>query len=484
MEGSNPMPNQMSRRDFLKAAGISAAALALAGVVSDGDYAAAEPQRKPNIVLIVADDLGYGELSIQGSKDIPTPHIDSIAKNGVRFTNGYVSCPVCSPTRAGLMTGRYQQRFGYELNPGMPGQAVKEFGLPLNEKMLPERLKLPGYKTGMFGKWHLGYEPQFQPPRRGFDEFYGFLGGAHSYQSVGAGTQNPIQRNDKPVESVDYTTDAFAREAASFIERYEDQPFFVYLPFNAVHTPLQATQKYLDRFKSITDNKRRTFAAMLTAMDDGVGVVLSKLRELKLEEDTMIFFISDNGGPTASTTSCNGPLRGFKGNVLEGGIRVPFLVQWKGHIPAGQTLHQPVISLDIHPTVLMAAGGQISPEMKFDGVDLMPLLTGKTTKAPHDKLYWRFGRQWAIRDGDWKLESNGDGKPELYNLSSDIGEKTDLAEKNPDRVKAMQSAYDAWNAQLIPPKWSRQKPANKKKRPGRRKGGVRALLGNIASPAK
>lgn len=472
------MSNQMSRRDFLKAAGIGAAALALSAAIPG---IAAEPKRKPNILLIVADDLGYGELSIQGSKDIPTPNIDSIAKNGVRFTNGYVSCPVCSPTRAGLMTGRYGPRFGYELNPGMPGEAVKEFGLPLNEKTVAERLKPLGYKTGMFGKWHLGYEPGYQPTQRGFDEFYGFLGGAHQYLNAEPDGANPIVRGTKPVDKIDYTTDAFAREAVSFIERNKELPFFVYLPFNAVHGPLQATQKYLDRFTSIKDEKRRTFAAMLSAMDDGVGRVLDKIRELKLEEDTIVFFHSDNGGPTASITSGNGPLRGYKGDVLEGGIRVPFMMQWKGNVPAGKVVDQPIIALDILPTALVAAGGSVTGDMKLDGVDIMPLLTGKTTKAPHDRLMWRYGQQWAIREGDWKLESDGVGAPELYNLSSDIGEANNLAAKNPDKVKSLQAAYNEWNAQLIPPKWSKQRvKRNRKAGKGKKKAGARALLGNTA----
>lgn len=470
----------MTRRDFLRAAGISAAALAIGGsLVSDASAAA--PRKKPNIVLIVADDLGYGELGVQGCKDVPTPNIDSIAHNGIRFTNGYVSCPVCSPTRAGLMTGRYGPRFGYELNPGMPGQAAANFGLPLNEKTLAERLKPLGYKTAIFGKWHLGYEPQFQPQKRGFDEFFGFLGGAHSYLDAGTNTENPIQRSNKPLASTDYTTDAFAREAASFIQRHKDVPFFLYLPFNAVHSPMQATEKYLARFASIKDKKRRTFAAMQSAMDDGVGRVLAKLRELNLEEDTLVFFISDNGGPTPSTTSGNAPLRGFKGQVLEGGIRVPFMMQWKGHVPAGKTINQPVISLDIHPTVLAAVGGHATADMKLDGVDLLPMLTGKTKAAPHDRLFWRYGQQWAVRMGDWKLESAGAGSPELYNLTNDIGEATNLADKNPDKAKALQTAYDAWNAQLVPPKWSRQRPQNKNKPGKRNKGGVRGLLGNIES---
>lgn len=467
----------MTRRDFLKAAGIGAAAIALGGSLA-ADASAAGPRKKPNIVLIVADDLGYAELGVQGCKDIPTPNIDSIAHNGVRFTNGYVSCPVCSPTRAGLMTGRYQQRFGHELNPGPPGQASADFGLPLTEKTLAQRLKPLGYVTGAFGKWHLGYEPQFHPQKRGFDEFFGFLGGAHSYLDAATDKTNPILRSSKPIDSIDYTTDAFAREAASFIQRHKDEPFFLYLPFNAVHGPLQSTEKYLSRFASIADKKRHTFAAMNSAMDDGVGRVLAKLRELKLEEDTLVFFISDNGGPTPSTTSGNAPLRGFKGDVLEGGIRIPFMMQWKGHLAAGKTSDQPVISLDVLPTALTAAGGKVAADMKLDGVDLIPFLTGKTKSAPHDRLFWRFGPKWAVRMGDWKLESDGAGAPELYNLTNDIAEKTDLAVKNPDKAKALQTAYDAWNAQLIPPRWVTQRTRKKKAANGK-KGGGRGLLRQI-----
>lgn len=464
----------MTRRDFLRAAGIGVATLALGANLA---HAAGETKtaRKPNIVLIVADDLGYGELGVQGSKDIPTPNIDSIAKNGVRFTNGYVSCPVCSPTRAGLMTGRYQQRFGHELNPGPPGEASASFGLPLSEKTIADRLKALGYVTGAFGKWHLGYEPQYHPQKRGFDEFFGFLGGAHSYINALSESNNPILRGTTKISNLEYTTDSFAREAASFIQRHKDEPFFLYLPFNAVHSPLQSTENYLSRFASIKDKKRQTFAAMQSAMDDGVGRVLAKLRELKLEENTLVIFHSDNGGPTASTTSGNGPLRGFKGDVLEGGIRIPYMMQWKGRIPAGKTSSMPVISLDLLPTALTAAGGKVAADMKLDGVNLLPYLTGKSTGEPHDRLFWRFGPQWAVRMGDWKLESNGTGKPELYNLADDIAEAMNLAGKNPERVKTLQQAYDAWNAQLVPPRWKRQRPA--KKNPAKRqKGGVRELL--------
>jgi arylsulfatase A-like enzyme len=408
--------------------------------------------RKPNIIVIVADDQGYGETSIQGCKDIPTPNIDSIARNGVRFTNGYVSCPVCSPTRAGLMTGRYQQRFGHEFNPGPARAAVEEFGLPLTETAFPARLKPLGYATGMVGKWHLGYKPEYHPMKRGFDEFFGFLGGAHSYVDALQDPDNPILRGLERVNEKEYLTDAFAREATAFIDRRKSQPFFLYLAFNAVHAPLQAYENYLKRFPAITDQRRKTFAAMTAAMDDAVGRVLAKLRELRLEDDTLIFYVSDNGGPTLNTTSQNGPLRGYKGQVLEGGIRVPFFMQWKSRLKGGQVYNQPVIALDILPTAVAAAGG--APESNWDGVDLLPYVSGKKPGAPHQALYWRFGEQWAVRKGDWKLLSMS-GQPELYNLAADIGESKNVAADNPSVVKDLQATYDAWNRNNAAPRWGR-----------------------------
>lgn len=422
----------------------------------------------PNILLIVADDLGYGELGIQGNVQVPTPHIDSLARNGIRFTSGYVSGPYCSPTRAGLMTGRYQQRYGHEFNPGPAQQASTVFGLSLQETTLGDRLKSAGYATGWFGKSHLGYEPQFHPLRRGFDEYFGFLGGAHDYLDAAGDSHNPILRGTNRVSSIGYTTEAFAREAISFIDRHRSHPWFVYLPFNAVHAPLEATPKYLSRFKTIADPKRRTFAAMLSAMDDAVGAVLGKVRELGQEENTLIFFISDNGGPTASTTSGNGPLRGFKAQTWEGGVRVPWMIQWKGHLPSGRVEDRPVIQLDILPTALAAVGVTPKPEWHLDGVDLLPYLTGAKTDSPHEALYWRFGGQMAIRKGDWKLvkapgmagsaeiwggtEASTAGA-ELYNLTEDIGEKRNLAANEPDRVKELAAAWNAWNVQLVPPAW-------------------------------
>jgi arylsulfatase A-like enzyme len=427
-----------------------------------GSCATAPAKRPPNILLIVSDDLGYADLGVQGCKDIPTPNIDSLARNGVRFTSGYVSCPVCSPTRAGLMTGRYQQRFGHELNPGPAQSAAPNFGLPLEETTLADRLKKLGYVTGAFGKWHLGYKPAFHPMKRGFDEFYGFLGGAHSYID-NRDDANPVQDGGKPVAKVTYTTDMFAAAAADFISRNKDKPFFVYLPFNAVHTPLQAKEQDLNRFESIPSDPRRTLAAMLFSMDAAVGRVLGRLRELKLEEETLIFFISDNGGPTVGNGSRNNPLRGLKGQVYEGGIRVPFLIQWRSHLPAGKVDDRPVIALDILPTAVAAAGGGISAEWKLDGVNLLPYLTGDQKGTPHENLFWRLGEQHAVRQGDWKLLVPPHGsKPELYNLAKDIGEVRNVADQEPEKLQALQKAYDEWGAQLAGPKWKGNRRAAKR----------------------
>jgi arylsulfatase A-like enzyme len=351
------------------------------------------------------------------------------------------------------MTGRYQQRFGHEFNPGPATQAEADFGLARDQVTLADRMKKLGYATGMVGKWHLGYKPEFHPQKRGFDEFFGFLGGAHSYLDSNSDPANRILRATEPVDEKEYLTEAFAREAVAFIDRHKSEPFFLYLPFNATHGPLQATDKYLNRFSQISDTKRRTFAAMLSALDDAVGAVLEKLREEKLEENTLVFFIGDNGGPTRQTSSKNDPLSGSKGSVWEGGIRVPFLIQWKGHLPPGKIDDAPVIALDILPTAVAAAGGSISADRPVDGVDLLPYLMGEKTGRPHDSLYWRFGPQWAIRQGDLKLMQPPEGGVRLYDLTADASEHHDLAAEKPDVAAALKKDYQSWNSELKDPQW-------------------------------
>jgi arylsulfatase A-like enzyme len=435
-------------------------------------FSLAAQARKPNIVVILADDLGYGELSCQGNPQIPTPHIDSIASNGVRFTSGYVSAPFCAPSRAGLMTGRYQTRFGHERNVVGEKNRDPNVGLPLTEETMASLLKRAGYATGGFGKWHLGATPKFHPQRRGFDEYFGFLHEGHFYfpPPYKGGTtrlrpneppyddENPIRRGSDPVEEKQYLTEAIAREATDFIDRHATHPFFLYVPFNAVHSPMQATTEQMKRFNGIGDEHRQVFAAMLSAMDDAVGAILKRLRDRNLEQDTLVFFLSDNGGPTAELTSSNKPLRGGKGQLWEGGIRIAYMAQWKGRIPAGRTLHQLVISLDILPTALAAAGAQPATQ-KLDGVNLLPLLTGATDRAPHDVLFWRYDKAIALRRGDWKLvrQPTGPKAPqpafELYNLAADLTESRDLAAAEPARAAAMRLELDGLNAQMVPPLW-------------------------------
>jgi len=409
---------------------------------------------KPNILVIIADDLGYADIGANGGKEIPTPHIDSIATNGVRFSCGYVSGPYCSPTRAGLLTGRYQQRFGHEFNPGPNDTNNLALGLSLKERTIADKLTDAGYKTALVGKWHLGHAPEFHPTQRGFQEYFGFLGGAHSYTNALTGTRNSVQRGTNHVDEKEVLTHAFTREALAFIDRNQKNPFFLQLAFNAVHGPLDVDPKYYDRFSHITDERRRKFAGLLAGLDDGVGAVLKKLRESGLEENTLVFFFSDNGGPTLANTSKNEPLRGFKAQTWEGGIRVPFLAQWKGKLPAGKVYQQPVIQLDIHATALALAGVSTAANPKLDGVNLLPFLTGENKGVPHDALYWRFGQQLAIRKGDWKLvRGAGSEELQLFNLASDIGEKTDLAAKEPAKFKELEADWNKWNAELVPPAW-------------------------------
>jgi arylsulfatase A-like enzyme len=441
------------------------AALGLAILIVAALHGATAQTTRPNIVLIVADDMGYADVGFQGGKDIPTPNIDALAKGGVRFTNGYVTGPYCSPTRAGLMTGRYPQRFGHEFNiAGMDTHA--DAGLPVSEVTLANRLHDAGYRTAVIGKWHLGMAPQFRPRQRGFDEFFGFLTGGHTY--VAQVERNPVIDNDSIASRVTYLTDDFTDRAVDFIGRNRARPFFLYLAYNAVHLPAQAPEKYLSRFPDLAE-PRRTYAAMLSAMDDGVGRVVAALREHGLDGNTLIVFFSDNGGPTTVggvNGSSNAPLRGSKRETWEGGIHVPFAMSWKGRIPAGGDYRMPIIQLDVHPTVLAAAGVAVRPEWKLDGVNLLPYLTGNNTAAPHSALYWRLGTNMAIRQGDWKLvkmsqrgfltspDSVDLSDAQLFDLKSDISETTNLASREPARVKTLRAAWEAWARQLAKPAWA------------------------------
>lgn len=438
--------------------------------LTSGICAGAGVPSKPNILVIVADDMGYADCGVQGCTDVATPNIDSLAKNGVRFTNGYVSGCVCSPSRAGVVTGRYQQRFGHDANP------KGSFGLDLKETTMAQRMKAAGYIAGITGKWHLGELKEQMPLARGFDEFYGILPHGIGAEKKGSGVQ--VYRGNDKVETPPDHTVKFGEEAAAFIDRHKGEPWYLYLPFTAVHAPHVAPDSYVQKFAHIEDKARRQLCAMISVMDDQIGVVLARLRELKLEENTLIFFISDNGGPQSRTVH-NGPLRGGKWTVWEGGIRVPFMVQWKGRIAPGRVLDTQVISLDFLPTALAAIGVSTQPEWKLDGVNLLPLLEGKTDKLTRDALFWRFGVQFAVRQGDWKLvKASRDMQPALFNLAADIGEKNDLAAQQPERAKQLQALWDSWNAQNIPPRWNDQrwngqeeKAANKQLKKGKGKKG-------------
>lgn len=413
---------------------------------------------KPNVIILFADDLGYGDVGFNGCSDIPTPNIDSLAENGTVFNNGYVTCAVCGPSRAGLLSGRYQNRLGFEDNPG-PFRQTKEtkVGFPVEQKTIADRMKALGYTTGMIGKQHDGVAPEFNPVNRGFDEFFGFNNGASSYFNP-----TKLMRGLEPIQmEQDYITDAFGDEASDFIRRHKDDPFFLYVAFNAPHGPLHAKEEHLKQFKDIENVTRRKYVSMVYSMDQNIGRILSELRKNSIEDNTLIFFLSDNGGPF-NIKATNGELRGQKGELYDGGIHVPFVVQWKGTLPAGQTIDHPVISLDILPTAVEAAGAKVSKHWKLDGASLLPLLSGKTDKAPHDALCWRFLFQHGFRTSEWKLvkvkEKNG-GKVrdwQLFRISDDRSEKNNVIDQFPEVAKELQKRYHSWTAELPEPQWGWQ----------------------------
>ncbi len=405
---------------------------------------------KPNFIIILADDLGYGDVGFTGSTQIKTPHIDALAKDGVIFKQGYVSAPVCGPSRAGLITGRNQVSFGFDNNPivKLP-QFDKNFvGVPVEEVTIAERLAELGYVNGLIGKWHLGEADHFHPLKRGFHEFWGYLGGGHDYfanKPNGQPYPNRIISNYKIPQPITYITDDKGDEAVDFIRRHKDEPFFLFASFNAPHAPMHATEDDLKLYAHIRDEKRRTYAAMVHRLDMNVGRIIKELKDQKIDDNTLVVFFSDNGGPTHHNASMNAPLRGSKGTLLEGGIRVPFAMTWPNGIKAGTTFEHPITSLDLTPTFVELAGGNITDKDNLDGVNIFPFIKGEETSRPHNEMKWRFTISASIREGDWKLVRLPDRLPLLFNVKNDIAEQFNLADQNRARVVRMLKKLGDWD---------------------------------------
>ncbi len=411
---------------------------------------------KPNFILIVADDLGFADLGFNGSTQINTPNIDQLAYTGVRFSEGYVSSPVCSPSRAGLLTGINQVEFGHDNNIGgnQPGFDPQYLGLPLSQNTIADKLKPLGYICGLIGKWHLGEKPQFHPLKRGFDEFWGYTGGGHDYFTSspdGEGYKSPIECNYKIANPITYITDDKGDECVEFIKRHQNDPFFLFASFNAPHSPMQATSEDLEEYKHIENIKRRTYAAMVHRLDVNIGKIITAINRHGLRENTLIVFISDNGGPTDSNASINAPYNGQKGILLEGGIHVPFVMNWPNTLEAGTIYSHPVSSLDIAPTFLELAGREIQEEDNFDGVNLLPYILEEGTTLPHQELKWRFTISAAIRDGDWKLIRLPDRLPLLYFLPTDTSEQNNLSLIHIEKTKELLQKLGSWDVGLPHP---------------------------------
>ncbi|MGJ8645110.1 MAG: sulfatase-like hydrolase/transferase [Luteolibacter sp.] len=428
-------------------------------------------KKQPNLLIILADDMGYGDLGCYGSKQIETPVLDKLAAAGVRCTDGYVSGNVCAPSRAGLLTGRYQQRFGFEhnLNRNFP-TFPERLGIPKEQKTIADHLKGAGYRTGIVGKWHVGDSiPEMLPNARGFDFFFGMHSGSHGYFPTPG--KHQLMRNTQKVEEirVPYLTDWFTTEAIDFMRSGSgpvgggggDQvdPWFLFLSYNTPHTPMQAKPEDLERFAHIPDKQRRAYAAMQWCMDQNIGKILATLTETEQLEDTLIVFFSDNGGRVTETAACNAPLRGMKGCFLEGGIRVPFIWHWPaGGLAGGKVFSEPFTALDLLPTFMAAAGAEM-PErvskkgkesvVNWDGVNLLPHLRGDAKVPPHETLYWRMiMRGQAVREGKWKLLLNVHTPPALYDLSKDISEQNNLYGEKPEVVARLWDKLNHWEESL------------------------------------
>ncbi len=430
---------------------------------------------KPNLVVILTDDQGYSDVGFNGSKDIMTPNIDRIAEGGTRFTNGYVTYAVCGPSRAGLLTGRYQDKFGFGRNPVIDPSDTTS-GMPLEQNMISEVLAPLGYTSGIIGKWHMGTHPQFHPNRREFDYFYGFLSGGHryfpeelTYQSINEAKEpwswykTKLLENDQVVEIDEYLTDELSHKAVEFIEKQGKQPFFLYLAYNAPHAPLQASEEYLQRNQHIKDKKRQTYGAMISAVDDGVGRVLDTLNKQGVADNTLVVFLSDNGGARGNASN-NGLLKGHKSEYTEGGIRVPFAAMWPGKIPAGVDYDPAVSSLDILATMVGITKAPIDNDKPLDGVNLIPYLSGEKQGLPHETLYWRnYDKQiFTIRQHNTKTIITSGVSAETYNLSNDLSELHNLATKQGKITQAQKQQLEAWNRSLKDPIFRPLKAIDKK----------------------
>ena len=418
------------------------------GVFSFSNLNAAN-NTKPNIIVILADDLGYHDLGFQGAGLIKTPNIDKLAKGGMVFNDGHVSASVCGPSRAGFMTGRYQQRFGYQANCPPYGK-----GMVTTETTIAQALKGIGYSTAAFGKWHLGDLKKHYPTNRGFDEFWGFREGSRHYfynpnKDDRKNSSRAIEHNGEHVKFDGYLTDWLADRASDYIDKNADNPFFMYVAFNAPHAPFEAKKEDLEKFKN------NVYAAMVWSLDEAVGRIVKTLEKHSLMENTMIWFFSDNGGIARLASST--PLNGTKGSLLEGGMRVPFFLHWEGKIKPGSEYNETVSSIDIFPTVFAANNVKPKTNKPLDGVNILPYITGEKSGQPHKVLTWKRQNIAAVRVGDWKL-IRVDGKHyALYNLKKDLSEESNLINENPEIAENLRKRLEGWESELAEPLWTEPK---------------------------
>jgi len=435
--------DRLTRREVLSRMTKAAAGAAFAPVASRLAFAAREGNPgKPNIILIESDDLGYGDLGCYGSKNINTPHLDTLATQGVRLTHYYVAVPLCAPTRVSLMTGKYPQRTSLAWNPNWKNP---DDGLSPDEITIAELLRDAGYHTGLVGKWHLGYSEKFRPLKQGFQEYYGFLSGwadyhKHTYRD----DSKWMFRNEQPFDEPGYMTDLLTREAIAYLDRHQHESFFLYLAYNAPHGPIQAPEEWVARTKGYV------YGAMVECLDDGIGKLIQHLDKLGLADDTLVIFMNDNGGVAQPDRGTNAPLSGSKGGLKEGGIRVPSIARWPGKIPPGKEVDEPVISMDLFTTFAKVGGAALPKNVVVDGKDILPVLTRKS-QSPHDILFWQFKKQTAARRGELKLLRQEGEADRLYNVVQDPGEKHDLAGERPEVVKELGAAIDRWLAGLKTP---------------------------------